>query len=131
STTRAQLAEAERGEADQAREIGVERAAREVAEGKAEASEKKAGASKGDAAASERRAQEANDALAKLSAKADERGMVITLSGSVLFGSNDADLRPAAFERLDEVASALIAQGQSVVVEGYTDSRGSRRANID
>ena len=98
---------------------------------KADASEQKAGASEEKAAASEQRAQQANDALDRLSAKADGRGMVITLSGSVLFRSNGAELLPAALRRLDEVASVLVAQGQSVVVEGYTDSKGSPWSNVD
>ena len=104
---------------------------RRCAEQKADASEQKAGASEEKAAASEQRAQQANDALHRLSAKADARGMVITLSGSVLFRSNGADLLPAALRRLDEVASVLVAQGQNVVVEGYTDSTGSPWSNVD
>jgi flagellar motor protein MotB len=36
---------------------------------------------------------------AKLAAKEEERGMVITLSGSVLFRSNDATLLPTAQTR--------------------------------
>ena len=131
TAARAQLAEAQRGEAQQAQQVGVERTAREAAEQKADASEQKAGASEEKAAASEQRAQQANDALDRLSAKADGRGMVITLSGSVLFRSNGADLLPAAMRRLDEVASVLVAQGQSVVVEGYTDSKGSPWSNVD
>ena len=138
TTVRAELAEARRGEAQQAQQVGVERSAREAAEQKADASEQKAdaseqkaGASDEKAAASEQRAQQANDALTRLSAKADGRGMVITLSGSVLFRSNGADLLPAALRRLDEVASVLAAQGQNVVVEGFTDSKGSPWSNVD
>jgi outer membrane protein OmpA-like peptidoglycan-associated protein len=135
---RAQLAEARRGEAQLAQQVGVERTAREAAEQKADASEQKAdaseqkaGASDEKAAASDQRAQEANDALDRLSARADGRGMVITLSGSVLFRSSGAELLPAAMRRLDEVASVLVAQGQSVVVEGFTDSKGSPWSNVD
>ena len=145
SAARAQLVKAQRGEAEQAQQVGVERTAREAAEQKADASEQKADASeqKADASeqkagvseekavASEQRAQQANDALRKLSAKADARGMVITLSGSVLFRSNGADLLPAALRRLDEVATVLVAQGQNVVIEGYTDSTGSPSSNVD
>ena len=138
TAARAQLAQAQRGEAQQAQQVGLERTAREVAEEKADASEQKAGvseekadASEQKAAASEQRAQQANDALDRLSAKADGRGRVITLSGSVLFGSNGAELLPAALRRLDEVASVLMAQDQSVVVEGYTDSKGSPWSNVD
>jgi len=131
TAARAQLVKAQRGEAEQAQQVGVERAGREAAEQKADASEQKAGASDAQAVASEQRAQRANDDLHKLSAKADARGMVITLSGSVLFRPNGADLLPAALRRLDEVGAVLVAQGQNVVVEGYTDSTGSPWSNVD
>ncbi len=132
TAARAELAEAQRGEAEQAQQVGVERTAREAAEQKADVSEQKATASEGKAAASEHRADQANDALHRLSAKpAEGRGMVITLPGSVLFRSSGAHLRPAALRRLDEVASVLVAQGQNVVVEGHTDTTGSPWSNVD
>jgi outer membrane protein OmpA-like peptidoglycan-associated protein len=109
--------------AQQTQQSGVDRTARESADKNAAASEQKA-------AASELKANEANDALAKLAAKDEERGMVITLSGSVLFRSNDATLLPAAETRLDQVADALVAKNRDVVVEGYTDSRGSAATNM-
>jgi outer membrane protein OmpA-like peptidoglycan-associated protein len=129
--TRAQLADSERGQAQQAQQTGVEHAARQEAEHKAAASEQKAALSEQRAAASDVKADEANAALAKLAAKEDERGMVITLSGSVLFRSNATDLLPGASERLDQIAAALIAKKQNVVVEGYTDSRGSQSTNLN
>jgi outer membrane protein OmpA-like peptidoglycan-associated protein len=132
SAARAQLAEAQRGEAAQAQEIGVERAARQAAEQQADVSEQKADASDEKAAASEQRAQQANDALNRSPARPDGRGTVIVLPGSVLFRSNRADLLPSAMKRLDEVASVvLVAQEQDVVVEGYTDSKGSPWKNVD
>lgn len=121
--TRQQLGAAELAKAKQAELTGAERLAREESDRKAAASEQKA-------AASEQKAKDANDALAKLAAKEEERGMVITLSGSVLFRSNDAMLLPAALTRLDQVAEALVAKNQNVVVEGYTDSRGSQSTNM-
>jgi outer membrane protein OmpA-like peptidoglycan-associated protein len=125
TAARAELAEAQRGEAQQAQQVGVERTAREAAEQKAGASEEKA-------AASEHRAEQADDALHRLSAKpADGRGMVITLPGSVLFRASGAQLRPAALRRLDEVASVVVAQGQDVVVEGHTDATGAPWSNVD
>jgi outer membrane protein OmpA-like peptidoglycan-associated protein len=93
-------------------------------------SERKAAASDLRAAASEQKAADATDALARFAAKEDERGTVITLSGSVLFQSNDAELLPASLTRLDQVADALVSQGRSVVVEGYTDSKGSASSNM-
>ena len=67
TAARAQLAKAERGEAQQAQQVGLERTAREAAEQKADASEQKAGVSEEKRAASEQRAQQANDALDRLS----------------------------------------------------------------
>lgn len=81
--------------------------------------------------AAEKRAAEAGEALAALAAKEEERGTVITLSGSVLFATNEASLLPAARERLDQVAAALLSQpNRNVVVEGHTDSRGSAQHNL-
>jgi outer membrane protein OmpA-like peptidoglycan-associated protein len=122
--TREKLRESEHGKALETQQVGVERAAREAADQNAAASERKA-------AAADQKTAEANDALAKLAAKEDARGLVITLSGSVLFRSNDATLMPGAQSRLDQVADALVAKGQAVVIEGYTDSRGSQSTNLD
>ena len=71
----------------------------------------------------EKKALDAQAELAKLSAiKEDERGMVITLSGSVLFRSDDSILMSGAESRLDQVVDALSSTGdRNVVVEGYTD----------
>jgi outer membrane protein OmpA-like peptidoglycan-associated protein len=81
--------------------------------------------------AAEKQAGEANDALAKLAAKEEARGTVITVSGSVLFATNQATLLPAARERLDQVADALASKpGRAVTVEGYTDSRGTPQHNL-
>jgi len=124
ATTRQQLTDAQRGQAEEAQQLGVEHAARQVADTKAAASEQRA-------LASEQKTVEANDALAKLAAKDEARGLVITLSGGVLFRSNQATLLPGATARLDEVAAALIANKQPVGVEGYTDSRGSQSRNMD
>jgi len=122
--TRKQLTDAKQGQAAQANQTAVEHAARQDADTKAAASEQRA-------LASEQKAVEANDALAKLAAKNDARGRVITLSGGVLFRSNDSKLLPGAESKLDEVAVALIANGGPVGVEGYTDSRGSQARNLE
>jgi len=83
--------------------------------------------------AAEKETAEALAALAKLAAvKEEERGLVITLSGSVLFRSAEATLMPGAQTRLDQVAKALIAsRNRNVVVEGFTDSQGSDQYNLD
>jgi outer membrane protein OmpA-like peptidoglycan-associated protein len=89
--------------------------------------------------AAERRAREeaekkAAAALASLSevakVKEESRGVVITLSGSVLFATGKFTLLPIARTKLDEVATALKESGfRSIVVEGHTDSRGGDTAN--
>lgn len=81
----------------------------------------------------EKRASEAMAALAKLAAvKEEARGLVITLSGSVLFLSDEATLLPAAQTRLGDVANALLAsKDRSILIEGHTDSQGSDSHNLD
>jgi outer membrane protein OmpA-like peptidoglycan-associated protein len=82
----------------------------------------------------EKRAAQAMADLAKFaSVKQEARGMVITLSGSVLFTSAKADLLPAAQLKLNEVANALIKEDplSKIVVEGHTDSQGGVPYNQD
>ncbi len=80
---------------------------------------------------------ETKDALGRLASlknavKEDERGLVITLSGAVLFGSNKSELLPAARGQLDEIARALAgAKKQKISIEGYTDATGSLARNTD
>jgi outer membrane protein OmpA-like peptidoglycan-associated protein len=61
----------------------------------------------------------------------DARGTIITLSGSVLFKTNKADLLPIAEQQLRKVADALNAydEGRKIVVAGHTDSKGSATSN--
>jgi outer membrane protein OmpA-like peptidoglycan-associated protein len=62
--------------------------------------------------------------------KEESRGIVITLSGSVLFATGEHSLLPIAKEKLREVAQALLEQGDStILVEGHTDARGSSDKN--
>ena len=80
----------------------------------------------------EKRAAQAAADLARLaSVKQETRGMVITLSGAVLFTSGKSDLLPAAQIKLNDVAKALIDQDpdSTMVVEGHTDSQGSAASN--
>lgn len=62
----------------------------------------------------------------------EQRGMVITLSGGVLFASDQATLLPAAMLKLNEVADALIKGNPDakITVEGHTDSQGQRDYNM-
>ncbi|HTM46602.1 MAG TPA: OmpA family protein [Polyangiaceae bacterium] len=82
----------------------------------------------------ETRALQAAADLAKFaSVKQETRGMVITLSGSVLFASAKSDLLPTAQVKLNDVATALIKEDplSNIVVEGHTDSQGSAPYNLD
>jgi len=83
-------------------------------------------------AAAESRAALAIAALAEVAAvRTEERGMVVTLSGSVLFASGESTLLPSATSRLTQVAEALVAgdPGSTFIVEGYTDSSGKSAFN--
>ena len=64
--------------------------------------------------------------------KEESRGMVITLSGAVLFTTGKTDLLPIAQEKLEKVAEVLQQQdpNKKIVVEGHTDSVGSDSANL-
>ncbi len=63
--------------------------------------------------------------------KEETRGVVITLSGSVLFATGKSMLLPIAQQRLADVAKALKDQGfKSLLVEGHTDAQGSADKNM-
>ncbi|MDP2310182.1 MAG: OmpA family protein [Pseudomonadota bacterium] len=83
-------------------------------------------------ALAETRAAEAMAALAKLAAvKEEARGLVITLSGSVLFRSDESTLLPEAQTRLGQVTDALLAtKERNILIEGHTDSQGSDGDNL-
>jgi outer membrane protein OmpA-like peptidoglycan-associated protein len=76
--------------------------------------------------AEKRAAQSAADLAKFATVKQEPRGMVITLSGAVLFESAKWDLLPSAQVKLNDVANALIKEDplSKMVVEGYTDSQG-------
>jgi outer membrane protein OmpA-like peptidoglycan-associated protein len=88
---------------------------------------------KQDLSDSEKRTADALVALAALAAvKEEERGLVITLSGGVLFRSAESTLLSSAQVKLDQVAKALLdVPARNLIVEGHTDSRGSTSYNQD
>ena len=81
---------------------------------------------------------QARQAMAELermaNVKRETRGLVITLSGQVLFVTDQATLLPAARTSLDSVVAALkgvTPETGKVVIEGHTDSTGARGYNLE
>jgi outer membrane protein OmpA-like peptidoglycan-associated protein len=63
--------------------------------------------------------------------QAGARSMSINLSGDVLFDYDKAALKPVAEESLKKVAVVLsLFPDSTVVVEGYTDSKGTKSVNM-
>jgi outer membrane protein OmpA-like peptidoglycan-associated protein len=80
----------------------------------------------------EAKLKDARDTIAKIAAvKDDDRGMVITLSGEVLFPTGKWDLKAGAMAKLDQIAEALRGKDAPMVVYGFTDNVGSRDNNMD
>jgi outer membrane protein OmpA-like peptidoglycan-associated protein len=68
--------------------------------------------------------------LATLDAKQTNRGMVLTL-GSVLFDTNQADLKSGGEQSLDKLAQFMRDNPKrNVMIEGYTDSSGNADSNL-
>lgn len=79
----------------------------------------------------EARLKDARDTIAKIAAvKDDNRGMVITLQGEVLFATGKSDLKPAAMAKLDQIADALRGKEAPMVVYGFTDNVGTYDNNM-
>jgi len=86
---------------------------------------------KARAAAEDKLAAAMKDLAAVAQVKEEQRGVVITLSGSVLFAPGQSTLLTSAQNRLDQVAATLVdeADGNMITVEGHTDSLGSASHN--
>ena len=104
--------------AQKQKELAAEQEARKGTEAKLADAEKKLAA-----------AMKSLEEIAKV--KEDARGTIITLSGAVLFKTNESALLPIAEQQLRKVADALNAydEGRKIVVAGHTDSRGSASFN--
>jgi outer membrane protein OmpA-like peptidoglycan-associated protein len=80
----------------------------------------------------EKKAAQAMADLQRIAAvKQESRGMVITLSGEVLFPSGESSLLAGAMVKLNDVADALTKSSPEsrIVVEGHTDSQGKPAFN--
>lgn len=82
---------------------------------------------------SDKRSNAALQSLAQVAnVRQEARGVVVTMSGSLLFPSGERDATPIANQSLDQVAHALAQQPSDTTfqIEGYTDSSGSESENL-
>jgi outer membrane protein OmpA-like peptidoglycan-associated protein len=89
-------------------------------------------AARADKRSSDERAAAAMQNLSQVASVREEpRGVVITLSGALLFPSGKDELSPIARQSLDQVASALGQQPEdkAILIEGHTDNSGGERQN--
>lgn len=129
----AERAEKERREAESAR---LTRTSEELARAKTDLQQRdqQLADERARRAEAEKRAAEAAEMLAKFATvKQESRGMVITLSGNVLFETNKSKLFPQAEVKLNEVAKALTQQDpdSTIIVEGHADSQGDDQHNLE
>jgi len=112
-------------------QLEAEREAREKTEQTVVKTQEQLAAEKRAREEAEKRAAAALASLHEIAkVKEESRGVVITLSGQVLFATGQYELLPIAREKLNEVAKALKDQGfKSLLVEGHTDSRGNAAKN--
>lgn len=83
------------------------------------------------ASAAEARAKQLEAEIAQLQAIKSERGLVITL-GDVLFDTGRAELKGSAMVTISKVANFMRTYPtRTLLVEGFTDSRGSESYNLD
>jgi outer membrane protein OmpA-like peptidoglycan-associated protein len=80
----------------------------------------------------ETRERETRAALEKLGdVKEEKRGIVLNISGAVLFSAGKSTLLPTAKTKLSELAEAInsMDSDQKIVIEGHTDATGSDDTN--
>lgn len=130
SKTKAELSDSQRTSAEDKRRLdeAAKRGKEEVARVEKQLADEKAARQE-----AEKKAAAAMASLAEIAkVKEESRGVVITLSGSVLFATGKSELLPVAQDKLGEVAKALKDQGfKKIVVEGHTDARGSATQNTE
>jgi outer membrane protein OmpA-like peptidoglycan-associated protein len=80
--------------------------------------------------AAEQRTTDALTRIQGMTAKQEQRGLVLTLSGSVLFVFGKSALLPTAQKRLDDVIAALKDDPRQITIVGHTDSIGSDDKNM-
>lgn len=133
--TAAETAELRRDRANaeaEAAEMRRERAEAQTVETRRDRTDAKIAAETRNSKAQDRKAAAALQNLGQVAnVKEEPRGVVITLSGSLLFPSGEREISPIARNSLDQVAHALSEQPSTSTfqVEGYTDNSGSPQQN--
>jgi outer membrane protein OmpA-like peptidoglycan-associated protein len=80
-------------------------------------------------AAADEKTQQMLSQIQGLQAQKTDRGLVVTISGSVLFTTGKSELLGPAKKRLADVANALKETKSPLIVVGHTDSTGSDETN--
>lgn len=104
---------------------------REAAEERREDRRDARGPEQGERARARRGAAALQNLASVAAVRQEPRGVVITLSGSLLFPSGEEQLSPIARQNLDQVAHALSEQpsGTRFSVAGHTDDSGNSAQN--
>ena len=124
--TAAQL-QAARGQLDQ-----TQQALNQDADAAAETQQAAPAAQKQQLADIEAKLKDARDTIAKIAAvKDDDRGMVITLQGEVLFKTGKWDLKAGAMAKLDQIADALRARSSRSSSTGTPTTSARIDMNMD
>jgi outer membrane protein OmpA-like peptidoglycan-associated protein len=126
-TLEARTAEAERAK----REAAQAQAAAATAQQQAASAQQQAAAAQDQTRMMAERTAKLEALLVELHATKTERGMVVTI-GDVLFATNQANLTPNGMSTLRKLADVMAQnQERTVLVEGFTDSKGSSSYNQD
>src|SRR5450432_2093096 len=98
-------------------QLEAERKAREASSNEVTKTKAELASEKTARAEAEKKAAAAMASLTEIAkVKEESRGVVITLSGSVLFATGKSDLLAIAKEKLDQVAKAVVSQGFKAIV---------------
>lgn len=72
------------------------------------------------------------EVVREIKVKEEKRGLVVNLSSQVMFEVGKSTLRKEAFRSLDQVVNLLETYPENeVVIEGHTDSIGSKSKNVE
>ena len=118
---------------EQAKKLAQQEADLAAKKAELEARQKELEAEKAARALAEKKLADALKSLEEIAKVArDQRGLVITLSGEVLFITGKSTLLPLAKDKLTTVAKYLQQEpdDKRIVVEGHTDSVGKDDANM-